>query len=300
MERLRSERACLLEDLAALRRECQQSREATRAARRAAEAALAECSRLEIRRIALESALESAGRVLGVVRQTLAPLLPVEEGPAAPDMPAALLRERRRLAQDLHDGLTQDLNSVLLEIEAGRTLLTRDPRRAAEELQLAAESARRALAVLRQQMASLWEPPGQMLDERLRQLALEIGQQHGLRVDVAVRGEPSPTPATVESAVLRVARQALINVRCHAGVETARLTLSYTPGQVVLRVEDDGVGFVPGEALRQARVRRHFGLLGMQEQAASVQGTLTIDSQPGRGTRIELRAPIELPGGEQG
>ena len=94
----------------------------------------------------------------------------------------------------------------------------------------------------------------------------------------------------VENHLLRIGQEAVTNILRHAHATQLKTTLTYKPGQVRLRVEDNGRGFTPAQ-----HEEAGFGLIGMRERAAQIAATLTIDSHPGHGTRIEIVVPIDDP-----
>jgi signal transduction histidine kinase len=94
----------------------------------------------------------------------------------------------------------------------------------------------------------------------------------------------------IERELLRIAQEALTNVLHHAHAAETSVELHYSSDMLMLTIEDKGVGFTVEEGASKAG---HYGLLGMKERAATIEGTLEISSQPGQGTRVTLRAPIE-------
>jgi len=96
----------------------------------------------------------------------------------------------------------------------------------------------------------------------------------------------------IQRTLLRVAQEALTNAQNHAQARRVVLTLTNTREAVVLGVEDDGVGFDVGEVLDRAPAQGRYGLVGMRERAESIGGSLDVDSEPRRGTRIELTVPL--------
>jgi signal transduction histidine kinase len=95
----------------------------------------------------------------------------------------------------------------------------------------------------------------------------------------------------VERELLRIAQEALSNVLHHARATEVSVDLHYSSDTLMLTIADDGVGFLLDEGLHKAG---HYGLLGMKERASLIDGELEIASEPGRGTKITLRAPIKL------
>ncbi len=113
----------------------------------------------------------------------------------------------------------------------------------------------------------------------------------GVAATATITGAPRPLPAEVEVTLLRVAQEALANVRKHARASAVTLTLSFMDDAILLDVQDDGVGFV-SRALPHPSGAGGFGLTGMRERVARLGGSLSVESAPGEGTTIvvELRA----------
>ena len=93
----------------------------------------------------------------------------------------------------------------------------------------------------------------------------------------------------VERELLRIAQEALTNVLHHARSAETSVELHYSSDMLMLTIEDQGVGFRVNEASGKTG---HYGLLGMKERAATIDGTLEVTSEPGRGTKVTLRVPI--------
>jgi signal transduction histidine kinase len=93
----------------------------------------------------------------------------------------------------------------------------------------------------------------------------------------------------VERELLRIAQEALSNVLHHARSAETSVELHYSSDMLMLTIEDKGIGFVVNEASSKTG---HYGLLGMKERAATIDGTLEVTSEPGRGTKVTLRVPI--------
>lgn len=150
-------------------------------------------------------------------------------------------------------------------------------------------AAREGLAEARRAVRALASP---RLDDADLPLALDdlLGQWRGatgLGGELRVVGRP--VSSGHDDALLRIAQEALANVAKHARARRADVALGYEAGTVTLEVHDDGAGFDPDA------VTRGFGLPGMRARLAGAGGTLTIDSAPGRGTRVVARASTEAP-----
>lgn len=138
----------------------------------------------------------------------------------------------------------------------------------------------------------------------LRPLALdELGLAAAMRIQVeALRGEgwtisyhealgAQRLPPPVELALFRVAREGLTNIQKHAQTTLVSLALERTPTAVLLRLEDQGSGFLPDALLPRPDGRR-FGLQGMRDRIALLGGRLVLDSAPGQGTRLSVEVPL--------
>ncbi|GAA1891266.1 hypothetical protein GCM10009837_11740 [Streptomyces durmitorensis] len=202
-----------------------------------------------------------------------------------------IAEERSRLAHELHDAVSQKLFSLRLTAQAAAALVDRDPSRAKGELQQVAVLAAEAADELR---AAVVELRPAALDEdglvaTLRTHTQVLDRAHSAEVTFESGGIRA-LPASQEEAMLRVAQEALHNALRHSGAERVCVTLVRRGAGAVLRVTDDGSGFDP-RAIRRAG--RHLGLVSMRDRAGGVGGQLTVESEPGKGTTIEM----EVPGG---
>ena len=228
------------------------------------------------------------------------------------------VRERNRLAREIHDTLAQGLSAIALQLETAdalldsalldRTLAAGSQRgdRAGKDEPPAApafDGARRAVQqALNLARANLDEARRSVLDLRAaplegRSLAAALA---GLAADTTAQavgktlvelsavGGSRPLPVSVEVGLYRVAQEAVGNSLRHAGARRVQVTLTTTPAWVRLVVEDDGRGFEPHQAPAD-----RFGLAGMNERIGLLGGVLHIRSAPGAGTWIEATVPLE-------
>jgi signal transduction histidine kinase len=200
--------------------------------------------------------------------------------------------ERARIAHELHDAVAQKLFSLRLTAQAATALVDRDPARAKGELhqidRLAAEASEELRAAVVELRPAELDEDG--LVATLRTQAQVLDRAHSADVTFMSDGGPRALPAAQEEALLRVAQEALHNALRHAAAARVDVTLTYDGTGARLRISDDGRGFDP-RAVRKAG--RHLGLVSMRDRASGVGGTLTVDSEPGKGAVIEL----EVPGG---
>ncbi len=192
--------------------------------------------------------------------------------------------ERRRLASDLHDGITQRLVSLLYHLDAAEHAQDATSRlRSAHELAvLSLDEARAAIGGLR--------PP--VLDD----LGLAGGLSSLARafpgVSVSVEVSDGRLPEHVEIALFRVAQEALHNVAQHSGASLAAVTLVTTPERVQLRISDSGRGFGAPEPADDDRSSHGYGLTSMNERVELVGGVLVVTSRPGAGTVVDATVPL--------
>ena len=196
----------------------------------------------------------------------------------------ATMRERTRVARDIHDGLGHHLTVVGMQVQAARAVLGSDPDRADGLLGQAEDQTRQALASVRESVAALREArPVEPLSHQLRTLAGESAAA-GLPTSVDVEGGERRLDSDVQVALYRAAQEGLTNARKHANAHAAVLRLAYGPDLVSLEVRDDGHGL--------GRDSGGFGLVGLRERAEHLGGSLTVESTPGAGVAVR----VDLPG----
>ncbi len=196
----------------------------------------------------------------------------------------ATMRERTRVARDIHDGLGHHLTVVGMQVQAARAVLSSDPARADGLLSQAEDQARQALASVRESVAALREArPDRRLSDQLRTLTRESAST-GLSTSVQVEGAERRLRSDVQEALYRAAQEGLTNIHKHAHAQAAVLRLAYRPTSVGLEVRDDGCGLDGTEG--------GFGLVGIRERVEGLGGSLTVESKPGTGVAVR----VELPG----
>jgi signal transduction histidine kinase len=204
----------------------------------------------------------------------------------------SVLEERARLARDLHDAVAQKLFSVRAKARAAALLVDRDPARAVAEIDSVAELAGQAHSELRAVIDGLAPPDltSGGLAGSIRSYAVLIGRTHGAPVRVDADDMPE-LDAARETAIYRVAQEAISNALRHSGSPQVRVALRAKPRSVQLEVTDSGSGFDP------AGQTAGLGLDSMRDRAAAVAGQLAIVSRPGAGTTVRLTVPRSpLPG----
>jgi signal transduction histidine kinase len=200
----------------------------------------------------------------------------------------ALLQERERIGQDLHDGIIQSLYGVGLFLEDVPELIDTDRPEAEARVDRAIDAIHENIRDIRGFIFGLREDPeGETsLADGLRRLGEELARGSSASVTVRVVTEPAMDPPDVAQ-VLRLAREALSNVARHAAASHVEVTLEGRDEGLMVLVADDGRGFDPTAAPRPG----HHGLANMRARAAELGATLDLDSNPGGGTTVRLWVP---------
>jgi signal transduction histidine kinase len=167
-------------------------------------------------------------------------------------------------------------------------LIPAEPERAARMVGTVRDQVREALAELRRSVAMLRTPleADLSLPHALARLATGFEEATGLPVHLTLPEELPTLPDTHRLALYRAVQEALTNVQRHAQARTAWVTLTQQDGAIALVVADDGVGFAP------AASAKGFGLRGLQERAAQLDGELALESRPGGGAQFSFRLPL--------
>jgi signal transduction histidine kinase len=203
----------------------------------------------------------------------------------------AVVDERLRISRDLHDGVIQSIYAVSLSLEDVADLIGDDPTEAAARVDRSIDRLHTTIGDIRTFIVGLGHEAGDGLGGALESMARELlaGVPAELTVDLSgaatLDGQLSPEAG---HELVQIAREALSNVARHSGATRASLSLRVDSDAAILRIEDDGIGFEPQQRLGVS----HFGLANLRDRAAAIAGSLTIDSQPGNGTRIIVRLPI--------
>ena len=195
--------------------------------------------------------------------------------------------ERRRLAGEIHDGISQRLVSLWYHLLAAEDAVD-NPDLVRQELGKAKELSTAALDEAR---AAIMGLRPFVLDDLGLGPGLESLGRASAGVEVEVEVEPVDLPAHVEVALYRIAQEALQNVVKHAGATTVLIRLAPSDEGVRLVVSDDGQGFDEA-SIAGAEDRHSYGLVGIRERAELIGASLTITSRPGTGTSVEVLVPV--------
>ena len=198
--------------------------------------------------------------------------------------------EGKRIARELHDSVSQDLCCLILDMAQFQRELPGSLGKVSDRINSQKEKlmevAEAVDSVCRQLHPSVLERIG--LNQALAHLCTEFNNRKGLHIRFSHGEIPAALPAASALCLYRVAQEALRNIVRHANAGYATVLISAAQGGLHLSIEDDGVGFDPKTVGAKARL----GLVSMQERVRLVGGSLTIHSEPGNGTRIDLRVPL--------
>ncbi len=208
----------------------------------------------------------------------------------------ARVNERTRIARDLHDTLLQSAHGLLLRFSTVSQLLPDRPLEAKQKLDKAVDQTADFITEARDAVQGLRESTVQRND-----LARDVstlgeglaanpanGQSAAFRV--TVEGEPRDLHPILRDEIYRIAAEALQNAFRHARARQIEVEIRYDDEQFRLRVRDDGKGMDPSAVAHQSS-EGHYGLPGMRERATLIGGNLTLRSEVGAGTEVELRVP---------
>lgn len=206
---------------------------------------------------------------------------------------AAVVRERLKIARDLHDTLAHSMMAMLTEIRLLKRLSAVNPEALAEELTRAEETARQGLQEARAAIAQMRFNPVRDagLAAALGDLVKLFGERTGIPVNYTSDAPAGAFADERAETMFRIAEEAMRNVERHSGATRASLTLHASPdgGRLTLTIDDDGVGF-DADAAHPG----HYGLAGLREQARLIGATLTVRSVPQQGTTITVELPLGM------
>jgi signal transduction histidine kinase len=205
------------------------------------------------------------------------------------DLSARLVKaqedERRAISRELHDEAGQSLSALLME--AGNAAGVDDPAQLRSHIESIRALAQNSVDVVRN-MALLLRPS--MLDDfglapALEWHAREVSKRTGLKIQVEADLDGEDLPDDLRTCVYRVVQEALNNCARHAQARNARITLDRQADCLIVRIEDDGRGFPAGRF-------RGLGLLGIEERVGRLNGSFRVDTEPGKGARLQVEFPL--------
>jgi signal transduction histidine kinase len=207
----------------------------------------------------------------------------------------AIVEERERIAKDLHDGVIQAIYGVALSLEDVAVMMADEPDEAGARVDRAIDSLNLTIREIRNFILGLRSEllHGADLLAGLATLANEFSATGAAEIELDLAIDPdlaAGIPTTLRVQLLQMAREALSNAARHARARRTRIVMRIEDGMLVLRVEDDGVGFDP----KAARSAGHLGLANLYDRAAAFGGSVSIDSTLGTGTILSIRVPLSI------
>ncbi len=209
---------------------------------------------------------------------------------------------RREVARDLHDGPAQILAAMVMGVRNLRNVIEKAPDRAGNELLELEALGQKALYQVRNILFDLRPivletqgigPALQAYVERLRLV-------EPFNIELELHSVKTRFKPNTEAVIFSIIQEAVNNAKKHASPRNVWIEAKEHEGYLTIVIRDDGCGFKVAEAERSFAARSSFGLLNMRERAEVARGELKIESQPGRGTRIALRVPLEGTAGPAG
>jgi signal transduction histidine kinase len=197
----------------------------------------------------------------------------------------ATSRERNRLARELHDTLAHSLSAVAVQLEAVKTLWDSNPDEARNLLEHSQAVTRSGLAETRRALQALRATP---LDDlglvvALRSLAESYAARAGFEIRLDLPVTEMILAPEIEQGIYRIVQEGLENASIHSQARHVDVSLQQIQDRILLVIQDDGIGFFASDV-----DQNRFGLQGIRERTAMLGGSLEVDSQPGKGTRLSL------------
>ena len=205
---------------------------------------------------------------------------------------AAVLAERNRIAREIHDNLAQEMLGISVQLEVVARTMPASAELAKTHLDRVRMLVRHGIAEARRYV---WDLRSQALDKNdlpaaLSDTARRLTAETAVQAKVEVSGTFRPLSQLIEGNLLRIGQEAINNAVIHAHARSILVNLKFDAKRVQLSVRDNGLGFDYQNP--QNGVGKHFGLVGMQERAEQIGGTLKIDSRANEGTEVLVDVPI--------
>ncbi len=197
----------------------------------------------------------------------------------------ATIKERNRLAREIHDGLGHYLTAIHMQIQAGRAVLDHDRDKALDAMDKAQALTQQSLSEIRRSVAALRASPldHQSLPEAILELVDEC-RTASIATDCHLLGQARPLAPQISLTLYRAAQEGLTNIRKHAQASSAQVVLDYQDNALVkLTIQDFGVGAIDTQG--------GYGLLGIHERIKLLGGEMRIETAPGQGFRLEVEVP---------
>jgi signal transduction histidine kinase len=200
--------------------------------------------------------------------------------------------ERRRLANDIHDSLSQTLSLLKLSLSAALAQQTEDGplrQRISSALGTVNELIQKTRTLMFDLYPAMLEHLG--LWQTLRHFSAEFARHSGIEIITSEEGQPQTPPRTMTNYLFRSTKELVYNAAKHGRAKEIVVSLHWMAGAVRVVVDDDGAGFDPAPSSDPAKLKG-LGLAAIQERLRSLGGSVRIESSVGKGTRVVLEAPL--------
>ncbi len=208
----------------------------------------------------------------------------------------AVAKERNRMAREMHDALGHRLTVSAVQLEGAQRLIQKDSARAEEMVTTAREQVKEALVDLRQSVATLREPleTGLEFQQAIKSLILDFENATDLTVNLLIPENFPPISDGYRLALYRSVQESLTNVQRHAKAKHVWIQFEHTQKIIKLTIGDDGKGFKKIEELGSIEKLQGFGIRGIRERVAQLNGECFFENRPGGGAQILISLPSEI------
>lgn len=220
---------------------------------------------------------------------------------AAQEQELAVLRERTRLAREIHDTIGHALVLISIQLEAAQRLRERDPERCNQEIESTKRIARETMTALRASIANLRSPAleHEQLGQALSRTVGELARRSGLQVTCTLQTGIDLLPEALKETIWKVSQEALTNIEKHAHASHVQVCISQQGEKLLLSIHDDGIGLPQSVYQSQNEgsvadncLNGRYGLRGMCERVEAIGGRLTLHSSKEQGTAIDVELPL--------
>lgn len=202
--------------------------------------------------------------------------------------------ERQRVSKEIHDGPAQTMANVVLKAELCDKLIDIDKEKAKKELQLLKEIVRNSLKDIRKIIYDLMP---MSLDDlglipTIQRLVINFKKENNANVDFIVNDDNAIKESIIQLTIFRIIQEALNNIKKHADARNVSIKLNIGAEKIYIKIIDDGIGFDVKEKVNSLDDKNGFGLYSIKERVDLLKGKIDIESEKGKGTKINVSIPL--------
>lgn len=196
------------------------------------------------------------------------------------------IRERNRVARDIHDTVGHKMTALIVQLELARELLKLDSRKAEDTLKTCDNLARGALQELRFSVRTLHEEEGEeyRFIPMIRTILNDFRESTQLEAKLSVSGDPAVVPISLQPTLIRVIQESITNAKRHGGATSCHIKLKCSVEKIILVIIDNGMG--------TGLISKGFGLINMKERIEEHGGSVTFESNEGEGFCVKVQFPL--------